>query len=185
MVVLLALCRLSGRVGAAVVLVTLLGLVGLTANPVLVGLAVRFGGSAPTLASAPSTSAFDFGNAVGTRGRTQGRPRVGVRLVRRLERPYLQADGTAEVLDLPVALDRLVEYFRVISGEHPGRDNYREARARRICPPRPGTAPATASRRTRWTWDRGCGTTWGIRQLLERDRAHHRLDHHEHRSSPA
>ena len=41
--------------------------------------------------------------------------------------PYVQVDGTAEVLDLPDALEPLVEYFRVISGEHPDWDEYREA----------------------------------------------------------
>jgi PPOX class probable F420-dependent enzyme len=40
---------------------------------------------------------------------------------------YVQVDGTAEVLDLPDALEPLVEYFRVISGEHPNWDEYREA----------------------------------------------------------
>lgn len=40
---------------------------------------------------------------------------------------YVQVDGTAEVLDLPDALEPLVEYFRVISGEHPNWDEYRAA----------------------------------------------------------
>jgi len=40
---------------------------------------------------------------------------------------YVQVDGTAEVLDLPEAVEPLVEYFRVISGEHPNWDEYREA----------------------------------------------------------
>jgi PPOX class probable F420-dependent enzyme len=40
---------------------------------------------------------------------------------------YVQVDGTAEVLDLPDALEPLVEYFRVISGEHPDWDEYRSA----------------------------------------------------------
>jgi PPOX class probable F420-dependent enzyme len=40
---------------------------------------------------------------------------------------YVQVDGTAEVLDLPDALEPLVEYFRVISGEHPDWDEYRAA----------------------------------------------------------
>jgi PPOX class probable F420-dependent enzyme len=44
--------------------------------------------------------------------------------------PYVQVDGTAEVLDLPEALEPLVEYFRVISGEHPDWDEYREAMRR-------------------------------------------------------
>jgi PPOX class probable F420-dependent enzyme len=40
---------------------------------------------------------------------------------------WVQIDGTAEVLDLPEALEPLVEYFRVISGEHPDWDEYRQA----------------------------------------------------------
>jgi PPOX class probable F420-dependent enzyme len=41
--------------------------------------------------------------------------------------PWVQVDGTAEVLDLPAALEPLVEYFRCISGEHPDWDEYRRA----------------------------------------------------------
>ncbi|SCE69067.1 PPOX class F420-dependent oxidoreductase [Micromonospora mirobrigensis] len=44
--------------------------------------------------------------------------------------PWVQVDGTAEVLDLPDALDPLVEYFRSISGEHPDWDEYRAAMVR-------------------------------------------------------
>ncbi|NKR28475.1 TIGR03618 family F420-dependent PPOX class oxidoreductase [Rhodococcus hoagii] len=40
---------------------------------------------------------------------------------------YVQIDGTAEVLDMPDALEPLVEYFRCISGEHPDWGEYREA----------------------------------------------------------
>jgi PPOX class probable F420-dependent enzyme len=40
---------------------------------------------------------------------------------------WVQVDGTAEVLDLPDALEPLVEYFRCISGEHPDWDEYRAA----------------------------------------------------------
>ena len=40
---------------------------------------------------------------------------------------YVQVDGQAEVLDMPDALDGLVEYFRCISGEHPNWDEYRDA----------------------------------------------------------
>jgi hypothetical protein len=36
-------------------------------------------------------------------------------------------DGTAEVLDLPQALDALVDYFRCIAGEHPDWQEYRAA----------------------------------------------------------
>jgi len=41
--------------------------------------------------------------------------------------PWVQLDGTAEVLDLPDALEPLVDYFRCISGEHPDWDEYRAA----------------------------------------------------------
>jgi PPOX class probable F420-dependent enzyme len=40
---------------------------------------------------------------------------------------WVQVDGEAEVLDLPEALEPLVDYFRAISGEHPDWDEYREA----------------------------------------------------------
>jgi PPOX class probable F420-dependent enzyme len=44
--------------------------------------------------------------------------------------PWVQVEGPAEVLDMPEALDGLVEYFRNISGEHPDWDEYREAMRR-------------------------------------------------------
>ena len=46
--------------------------------------------------------------------------------------PYVQVDGTAEVLDMPTqeAEDGLVEYYRCIAGEHPDWDEYREAMRR-------------------------------------------------------
>jgi PPOX class probable F420-dependent enzyme len=46
--------------------------------------------------------------------------------------PYVQVDGTAEVLDMPSqeAEDGLVEYFRCISGEHPDWEEYRDAMRR-------------------------------------------------------
>ncbi|GAA2366103.1 PPOX class F420-dependent oxidoreductase [Dactylosporangium salmoneum] len=40
---------------------------------------------------------------------------------------WVQVDGVAEVLDLPEALEPLVEYYRSIAGEHPDWDEYREA----------------------------------------------------------
>jgi PPOX class probable F420-dependent enzyme len=40
---------------------------------------------------------------------------------------YVQVDGAAEVVDLPDALDPLVEYYRSIAGEHPDWDDYRRA----------------------------------------------------------
>jgi PPOX class probable F420-dependent enzyme len=46
--------------------------------------------------------------------------------------PYVQVDGTAEVLDMPSAEteDALVDYFRCIAGEHPDWTEYREAMRR-------------------------------------------------------
>lgn len=44
----------------------LLGLAGLSANPILFTFVVRFGGAAPTLASALVPSAFNIGTAIGT-----------------------------------------------------------------------------------------------------------------------
>jgi PPOX class probable F420-dependent enzyme len=44
--------------------------------------------------------------------------------------PYVQLDGSAEVLDMPEAVEPLVEYFRCISGEHPDWDEYRDAMRR-------------------------------------------------------
>ena len=41
--------------------------------------------------------------------------------------PWVQVDGDAEVIDMPAALEPLVEFFRCISGEHPDWDEYREA----------------------------------------------------------
>jgi PPOX class probable F420-dependent enzyme len=40
---------------------------------------------------------------------------------------WVQVDGTAEVLDVPEAVEPLVEYFRSVSGEHSDWDEYREA----------------------------------------------------------
>jgi len=41
--------------------------------------------------------------------------------------PWVQVDGTAEVLDIPEAVEPLVDYFRSISGEHPDWPEYRAA----------------------------------------------------------
>ena len=41
--------------------------------------------------------------------------------------PWVQIDGTAEVIDLPDAVEPLVEYYRSIAGEHPDWAEYRAA----------------------------------------------------------
>ena len=43
---------------------------------------------------------------------------------------WVQVWGSVEVVDMPEAVDALVEYFRCISGEHPDWDEYREAMVR-------------------------------------------------------
>jgi PPOX class probable F420-dependent enzyme len=47
---------------------------------------------------------------------------------------WIQAEGTAEVISLPGAMDLLTDYYRMISGEHPDWDGYRAAmeRERRV-----------------------------------------------------
>ncbi|MFC8710012.1 PPOX class F420-dependent oxidoreductase [Streptomyces sp. NPDC057197] len=41
--------------------------------------------------------------------------------------PWVQIDGTAEVVDAPDSVEPLVEYYRTIAGEHPDWDEYRQA----------------------------------------------------------
>ncbi|MFJ2216636.1 PPOX class F420-dependent oxidoreductase [Streptomyces sp. NPDC101062] len=41
--------------------------------------------------------------------------------------PWVQVDGTAEVIDCPESVEPLVEYYRNIAGEHPDWDEYRAA----------------------------------------------------------
>ena len=43
--------------------------------------------------------------------------------------PYVHLDGTAEVLELPSAMDDFVTYYRSVSGEHPDWPAYRDAMA--------------------------------------------------------
>ncbi|OYN92942.1 MFS transporter [Enemella evansiae] len=64
--ILLALTLLAGSAWVTVVLVVLLGLFGLSANTVLIHLAVGYAGRAATLGSALSVAAFNAGTAIGT-----------------------------------------------------------------------------------------------------------------------
>ncbi len=43
---------------------------------------------------------------------------------------WVQIEGTAEIVELPEAMDLLVDYYRRISGEHPDWDDYRAAMER-------------------------------------------------------
>lgn len=40
---------------------------------------------------------------------------------------WIQVEGTATIVELPDAMDGLVDYYRRISGEHPNWDEYRDA----------------------------------------------------------
>lgn len=48
--------------------------------------------------------------------------------------PWIQVDGTAEVVSLPDAMELLVDYYRRVAGEHPDWADYRRAmeRERRV-----------------------------------------------------
>ncbi|WP_190814775.1 MFS transporter [Saccharopolyspora pogona] len=63
-VILLAICFVSSASLPTTILIALLGLFGLGANPVLIALAVRYSDHAPTLGSSLSVAAFNFGTAV-------------------------------------------------------------------------------------------------------------------------
>jgi DHA1 family inner membrane transport protein len=65
-IILLGIALFSGSAWLTVVLVVLLGLFGLSANTVLIHLAVRFAGKAATLGSALSVASFNAGTAIGT-----------------------------------------------------------------------------------------------------------------------
>ncbi len=43
---------------------------------------------------------------------------------------WIQAEGTVEIVHLPEAMDLLVDYYRLVSGEHPDWDDYRQAMTR-------------------------------------------------------
>jgi PPOX class probable F420-dependent enzyme len=43
---------------------------------------------------------------------------------------WLQVEGTADIVELPDAMDGLVDYYRRISGEHPDWSDYRAAMIR-------------------------------------------------------
>ena len=43
---------------------------------------------------------------------------------------WVQIEGTAQIVELPEAMDGLVDYYRRISGEHPDWDDYRAAMER-------------------------------------------------------
>lgn len=56
------------------------------------------------------------------------RPRASVVVLSdEFDGPYVQIDGPAEVVELPEAVEPLVDYFRSIAGEHPDWDEYRQA----------------------------------------------------------
>jgi len=44
--------------------------------------------------------------------------------------PWVQVEGKAEIISLPEAMEFLVEYYRLLSGEHPDWADYRAAMVR-------------------------------------------------------
>lgn len=55
-------------------------------------------------------------------------PRVSIMVfTQRFYGDFVQAEGTAEIIALPEAMELLVNYYRDISGEHPDWDEYRAA----------------------------------------------------------
>jgi PPOX class probable F420-dependent enzyme len=44
--------------------------------------------------------------------------------------PWIQVAGTARIVSLPEAMEPLVDYYRVVAGEHPDWDDYRAAMLR-------------------------------------------------------
>ncbi|MGQ4267447.1 MFS transporter [Nocardiopsis changdeensis] len=105
----------SGSSWAMVVLIALLGLFGLSANGVLIHLAVRFAGRAASLGSALSVAAFNLGTAAVT-------PAAGAALASPLGLDGPAAVGTAVIaLTLvPTAALGLITARRARTG--PGRD---------------------------------------------------------------
>jgi PPOX class probable F420-dependent enzyme len=43
---------------------------------------------------------------------------------------WVSVEGTAEIVELPDAMDLLIQYYRNVSGEHPDWDDYRAAMIR-------------------------------------------------------
>ena len=43
--------------------------------------------------------------------------------------PWVQIEGTAEVVTLPEGMEALVDYYRCLAGEHPDWDDYRRVMA--------------------------------------------------------
>lgn len=43
---------------------------------------------------------------------------------------WAQIDGTAEIIDLPEAMDGLIDLYRKVSGEHPDWDEFRDSMER-------------------------------------------------------
>lgn len=44
--------------------------------------------------------------------------------------PWIQVDGIATIVSLPDAMDLLLDYYRLLRGDHPDWDEYREAMVR-------------------------------------------------------
>ena len=99
---------------------------------------------------------------------------------------WVQVDGTCEVIDLPDAVEPLVDYFRSISGEHPDWDEYRQAMRDqgkcllRITPTRWGPVATGVSRRGSRT-----GRPVGWHNSIGGERFRRRLSSQEKRAEDA
>jgi PPOX class probable F420-dependent enzyme len=58
-------------------------------------------------------------------------PRVSIAVFTdRFYGDWVQVEGSAEIIELPEAMELLVDYYRRVSGEHPDWDDYRAAMER-------------------------------------------------------
>jgi PPOX class probable F420-dependent enzyme len=88
------------------------------------------------LQSSPVTGAVDDAGRIVIASYPQRAKSVNLRRDRRaslvvlsdeFDGPYVQVDGGAEVVELPDAVEPLVDYYRAIAGEHPDWAEYRQA----------------------------------------------------------
>ncbi|SEH56724.1 PPOX class probable F420-dependent enzyme [Mycolicibacterium rutilum] len=89
-----------------------------------------------TLQSSPVTGGVDDAGRIVIASYPQRAKSVNVRRAGRasvvvlsdeFNGPYVQIDGDAEVIELPAAVEPLVDYYRAIAGEHPDWAEYRQA----------------------------------------------------------
>lgn len=89
-----------------------------------------------SLQSSPVTGSFDEQGRVVIASYPQRAKSVNIRrtpkasvvvLSDEFNGAYVQIDGEAEVIDVPEAVEPLVDYYRAVAGEHPDWQEYRRA----------------------------------------------------------